>query len=82
MKKGILVALAVAGFSAIITTSCNTPAKHLSDAEVQAKADSVFNSKKDAKLEELKAACQSTADAQVSAKVEELKAASMGQAGK
>lgn len=82
MKKGIFLTLAVAACAAVITASCGNPPAHMSDADVQAKADSVFNSKKDAKMEELKAACMSTADAQVSAKVEELKAASMGQAGK
>ena len=75
MKKGIVVMLALSVFSAIICTGCGEKFTPLTQEQITAQVDSLFNSQKDAKVEELRAACQSGLEAQVNAKVEAMKSA-------
>lgn len=75
MKKGIILTLAVAGFFALTTSSCGQKFTPLTEEQLNAQVDSLFNAQKDAKLEELRGACQSELAAKVAAKVEELKGA-------
>lgn len=75
MKKGIVAMLALSMFSAIIFTGCGEKFTPLTQEQITAQVDSLFNAQKDAKLEELRAACQGSIEASVAAKVEALKSA-------
>jgi hypothetical protein len=75
MKKGFILVLTLAGISAAMLTACGEKFVPLTQEQVNAKVDSVFNAQKEAKLNELNAACESSLEAQVNAKVESLKGA-------
>jgi entry exclusion lipoprotein TrbK len=70
MRKELLI-LAVG--VAMVLSSCGDKFVPLTQDQINAKVDSIYNAEKDAKLQELRTACQSGLDAQVSAKVEALK---------
>jgi hypothetical protein len=75
MKKGIVAMLGLSMFSVIIFTGCGEKFTPLTQEQITAQVDSLFNAQKDAKLEELRAACQGSIEASVAAKVEALKSA-------
>lgn len=75
MKKGISLILVLSVFCAVAFTSCGPKFTPLTQDQINAQADSIFNAQKDAKLTELRTACQSGIDAQVDAKVEAMKSA-------
>lgn len=75
MKKGIVITMLVGVFFSLTTIGCGEKYTPLTQEQVTAKADSVVNASKDAKVAELKAACDASAEAQANAKFEELKAA-------
>lgn len=75
MKRGIVLMLSISVFSAFILTGCGQKFTPLTQDQISAQVDSIFNAQKDAKLTELKAACQSGLEAQVNAKVEAMKSA-------
>lgn len=75
MKKGIVITMLVGVFFSLTTIGCSEKYTPLTQEQVTAKADSVVNASKDAKVAELKAACDASAEAQANAKFEELKAA-------
>jgi len=67
--------LGVSIFAAVTFTSCGPKFTPLTQDQINARVDSIFNAQKVAKLQELNAACQSGLDAQVNAKVESMKSA-------
>ena len=73
MKKGFLRMLAIGAIAVVATCSCGQKFTPLSDVQLNAKVDSIFNAQKDAKLTDLRAACDATVQAGVDAKVEALK---------
>ena len=75
MKKGIVFMLSISVFSAFILTGCGQKFTPLTQDQISAQVDSIFNAQKEAKTTELKAACQSGLEAQVNAKVEAMKSA-------
>lgn len=77
MKKGIMLAIIAGGFFTFGLTSCGETFTPLTDEQINAKVDSLFNEQKEAKLQELNAACQANAEAQAAAKFEELKNAAV-----
>lgn len=74
MKKGIVVTLIAGAFFSLTTIGCGEKYTPLTDEQVSAKADSIVEASKQAKLDELKAACDASLEAQANAKFEELKA--------
>lgn len=74
MKKGIILTLAAGGFFAFALIGCGTKYTPMTQEQITAQADSIFNAQKEAKLAELQAACASSLEAQVNAKVEAMKA--------
>ena len=77
MKKGIMLAIVAGGFFTFGLTSCGEKFTPLTDEQINAKVDSLFNEQKEAKLQELNAACQAKAEAEATAKFEELKTAAV-----
>ncbi len=73
MKKGLIGMLAVCCIAAVATTSCGDKFVPLTQDQLNAKADSIFNAQKDAKLSQLKASCDSSSVAEANAKVETMK---------
>lgn len=72
MKKGIMLAVAAVTFG---LTSCGEKFTPMTEEQINAKVEELYNEQKDAKLQELNAACQANAEAEATAKFEELKAA-------
>ncbi|HWB64444.1 MAG TPA: hypothetical protein VG603_13090 [Chitinophagales bacterium] len=73
MKKGIIPIMVAACASAFIVSSCGEKFTPMTQDQINAKVDSLYNAQKDAKMQELTAACQATLDQKVDQKVEEMK---------
>lgn len=65
---------AFGSFCAVALTSCGEKFTPLTQEQISAQADSLFEAQKDAKIIELREACQSGLEAAVNAKVEALTA--------
>lgn len=74
MKKGLLTTLATGAFFALTLVSCGEKFTPMTEEQVTAKVDELYNAQKDAKLAELKTACEAEVAAKAAAKFEELKA--------
>ena len=67
--------LAVCSIAAFATCSCGDKFVPLTQDQMNAKADSLFNAQKDAKLSQLKASCDSSSVAEATVKFESMKSA-------
>lgn len=74
MKKGIIYMVPAVVFSALILVGCGEKYTPLTEEQKAAQVDSLVNTQKEAKLQELRAACQATAVAEANTKFEALKA--------
>lgn len=74
MKKAGLILVAT-GFFAIALSSCGTSYTPMTDEQINAKADSMFNAQKEMITTQANEACATGMEAAVSAKLEEMKAA-------
>ena len=73
MKKGLISMLAVCSIAVVATCSCGDKFVPLTQDQMNAKADSIFNAQKDAKVAQLKASCDSSSVAEASVKFENMK---------
>jgi hypothetical protein len=69
MKRGIMLAIVAGSFFA----SCGEKFTPMTDEQINAKVEELYNEQKDAKLQELNAACQAKAEAEATAKFEAMK---------
>ena len=82
MKKVTHFTFAVGVLFSLTFMACGEKFTPLTQEQINAQVDSLYNAQKDAKLAELQAACQSGLEAQVNAAVEAKKAASAETAAK
>lgn len=75
MKKVKHLTFVAGVFFSLTFAACGEKFAPLSQEQINAQVDSLFNAQKDAKLAELQAACQNGLEAQVNAAVEAKKAA-------
>lgn len=74
MRKAGLF-FAVAGFFAMALSSCGETYTPMTEEQISAKVDSMFNAQSEAITKEKQDACTQSMEASVAAKVEELKTA-------
>lgn len=73
MKKRIMLVIAAGGLFTFGLTSCGEQFTPMTEEQINAKVEELYNEQKDAKLQELSAACQARAEAEANAKFEEMK---------
>ncbi|MCS6935554.1 MAG: hypothetical protein NZM35_10465 [Chitinophagales bacterium] len=73
MKKGIITTIGVSAFFAITMIGCGEKFVPMTEEQINAKVEELYNAQKDAKLAEFKSACEAEVAAKAAAKLEELK---------
>ncbi len=73
MKNGIIRLLAISGVAIFTACSCGDKFTPLTQEQLNAKADSLYNAQKDAKLAQFNSSCDSSAIAAANAKFESMK---------